>query len=45
MDAGLLREKERQARDALKLKHREAKRKAEVAAQKEKINEWNRQLK
>lgn len=45
VDAGLLREKERQARDALESKHREAERKAEVAAQKEKMNEWNRQLK
>ncbi|OCK98211.1 uncharacterized protein K441DRAFT_345999 [Cenococcum geophilum 1.58] len=45
VDAGLLREKERQARDALEPKHREAERKAEVAAQKEKMNEWNRQLK
>lgn len=45
VDAGLLREKERQARDALESKRREAERKAEVAAQKEKMNEWNRQLK
>jgi len=45
VDAGLLREKERQARDALESKRREAGRKAEVAAQKEKMNEWNRQLK
>lgn len=45
VDAGLLREKERQARDALESKRREAERKTEVAAQKEKMNEWNRQLK
>lgn len=45
VDAGLLREKERQARDALESKRREAERKAEVAAQEEKMNEWNRQLK
>ena len=45
VDAGLLREKERQAGDALESKRREAERKAEVAAQKEKMNEWNRQLK
>ena len=45
VDAGLLREKERQAGDALESKRREAERKAEVAAQKEKMNEWNHQLK
>lgn len=45
VDAGLLREKERQIRDALESNRREAERKAEVAARKEKMNEWNRQLK
>ncbi|OCL14002.1 hypothetical protein AOQ84DRAFT_351723 [Glonium stellatum] len=45
VDAGLQREKERQVKDGLDSKRREAERKAELAAQKEKMNEWNRQLK